>query len=58
MPLISCEITLILTLSTDCVVSSATGETKFAITDTKLYVFHWYLYQLKKMQNCLNKRNN
>ena len=38
MPLINCEINLILTWSTDCVISSATGETKFALTDTKLYV--------------------
>ena len=38
MPLINCEIELILTWSKDCVISSATGETKFAITETKLYV--------------------
>ena len=38
MPLINCEINLILILSEDCVISSATGETKFEITDTKLYV--------------------
>ena len=38
MPLINCEVNLILTWSIDCVISSATGETKFAITDTKLYV--------------------
>ena len=38
MPLINCEINLILTWSTDCVISSATRETKFALTDTKLYV--------------------
>ena len=38
MPFINCEINLILTWSTDCVISSATGKTKFAITDTKLYV--------------------
>ena len=35
---INCEINLILTWSTDCVISSAAGKTKFAITDTKLYV--------------------
>ena len=34
MSLINCEINLILT----CVFSSATGATKFAITDAKLYV--------------------
>ena len=38
MPLINCEVNLILTWSTDCIISSATGETKFKITDTKLYV--------------------
>ena len=35
-PLINCEINRILTWSTDCVISSAIGETKFKITDTKL----------------------
>ena len=38
MPLINCEVNVILTWSKDCVISSATGETKFKITDTKLYV--------------------
>ena len=38
MPLINCEINLILTWSEDCVISSATGTTKFEITYTKLYV--------------------
>ena len=38
MPLINCEIDLILTWSKNCVISSATGETKLAITDPKLYV--------------------
>ena len=37
MPLINCEINLILTWSEDCVISSATGATKFKITDTKRY---------------------
>ena len=37
MPLINCEINLILTSSADCVISSTTWETKFAIADTKLY---------------------
>ena len=36
--LINCEVNLILTRSKDCVISSATGETKFAITETKIYV--------------------
>ena len=38
MSLINCEINLILTWSADCVISSVTGKTKFAIADTKLYV--------------------
>ena len=38
MSLINCEINPILTSSEKCFISSATGETKFAITDTKLYV--------------------
>ena len=38
MPLIYCEVNLILTWAKDCVISSATGETKFSITETKLYV--------------------
>ena len=38
MPLINCEVNLILTWSKTCIISSAIGETKFAITETKLYV--------------------
>ena len=38
MPLINCAINLILSWPTDCVISSAAEKTKFAITDTKLYV--------------------
>ena len=38
MPLINCEVNIILTWSENCVISSATGETKFKITGTKLYV--------------------
>ena len=34
MPLIDCEVILILTWSKNCVISSATGGTKFNITDT------------------------
>ena len=37
-PLINCEVNLTLTWSATCVISSATGETKFKITETKLYV--------------------
>ena len=38
MPLISCEINLILTFPVNCVISEGSGVTAFAITDTKLYV--------------------
>ena len=38
MPLVNCETDLILTWSKKCVISSATGKTKLAITYLKLYV--------------------
>ena len=38
MPLINCEVNLILKWSKDCVITNSTGEGKFAITGTKLYV--------------------
>ena len=38
MPLINCEVNLILTWSKDGVITNSTGEGKFAITETKLYV--------------------
>ena len=38
MPLINFEVNLIWTWSPTCVISYATGETEFSITDTKLYV--------------------
>ena len=38
MPLINCEVNLILTWSKDCVITNSTGAGKFAITETKLYV--------------------
>ena len=34
----NCDINFIITWSTDFVISSATGEIKLAITDTKFYV--------------------
>ena len=37
MPLINCEINLILTCSEKCVLSNDTKATTFTITDTKLY---------------------
>ena len=38
MPLINCEVNLILTWSKVCVITNSTGEGKFKITDAKLYV--------------------
>ena len=38
MPLINCEVNLILTWSSDCVITDSVGAGTFAITDTKLYV--------------------
>ena len=38
MPLINCEVNLILTRSKDCVITNSTGTGKFAITNAKLYV--------------------
>ena len=38
MPLINCEVNLILTWLPTCVISSATGKAKFKITETKFYV--------------------
>ena len=38
MRLINCEVNLILSWSKDCVITNSTGEEKFAITETKLYV--------------------
>ena len=36
--LINCEVSLLLTCSKSCVISSATGKTEFVITDAKRYV--------------------
>ena len=38
MPLINCEVNLILPCSRDCVITNCTGEAQFAMTETKLYV--------------------
>ena len=38
MPLINCEVNLILTWSSTCVITNSNGTGTFAITDTKLYV--------------------
>ena len=38
MPLINCEVNLILTWSSTCVITNSTGAGTFETTDTKLYV--------------------
>ena len=38
MPLINSEVNLILTWSSNCVITNSTGAGTFEITDTKLYV--------------------
>ena len=38
MPLINCEVNLILTWSSTCVITTSTGAGTFEITDTKLYL--------------------
>ena len=38
MPLIHCEVNLILTWSSTCVITNSTSAGRFDITDTKLYV--------------------
>ena len=38
MPLINCEVSLILTWPPSCVITNSNGEGKFKITDTHLYV--------------------
>ena len=38
MPLINCEVNLILTWPSTCVITNSTGAGRFAITDTRLYV--------------------
>ena len=38
MPLINCEVSLILTWSSICVITNSKGAGTFAIFDTKLYV--------------------
>ena len=37
MPLINCEVNLILTWSSTCVITNSTGAGTFAITDTRFY---------------------
>ena len=38
MPLINCEVELLLACSKNCVITNSEGEGKFVITDTNLYV--------------------
>ena len=38
MPLINCEVNLILTWSSTCVITNSTDAGRFAITDTRVYV--------------------
>ena len=38
MPWIKCEVNLISTWSSTCVITNSTGAERFAIADTKLYV--------------------
>ena len=38
MPLIKCEVNLILTWPKDCVIANSESEGKFIITETKIYV--------------------
>ena len=38
MPLMNCEVSLILTWSSTCVITNSIGAGAFEITDTKLYV--------------------
>ena len=51
LPLINGEINLTLTWTTDCIISSATVATKFAMTDTKLIVPVVTLPTQDNMQN-------
>ena len=53
MPLINCEVNLILTLSRDCVITNSEGLGKFKITETKPYVpdFLCYLLRVKIREN-------
>ena len=38
MPFINCEVNLIFTWSSTCIITNSTGAGTFEITDTKLYV--------------------
>ena len=53
-PLTNCEVNRILRWPPACVISSATGETKFKITDTKLYILVETL-SIKDKENLLQQ---
>ena len=44
------------TISEKCVLSNDTKATTFALTNTN-FMFHFLLYQLMTMQNCLNNED-
>ena len=52
-PLINCEVNLILIGSKDCLITNSEGLGKFKITETKLYVpdFLYYLLRVKIREN-------
>ena len=62
MPLINCEINLILTWPDNCAIYSATGATKFKKTKAKIYVpFVTFSTQdnakiLEKLKSCFNQK--
>ena len=61
MPLINCEVNLILPWSSTCVIANSTGSGRFAITDTKLYipvVTLLTLYTLCSSCNFINSRSS
>ena len=67
MLLINCEVNLTLTWSPTYVISSANGETKFKITETKFYVRVVFLstqdnakllQQFQQLKSCLKRTIN
>ena len=64
MPLTNCEISLDLTWSKNCIISSAVGITEFKITDTKLFVplltlsTEDNLKLLKQLEHCCKRTAN
>ena len=47
MPLINCEVNLILTWSSTCVITNSTDAVRFAITDTKLLFYNYGHYIMR-----------